>query len=51
MLRRSRQNDGFEFHPTLLQRILSAIYRLINLFVSWDRLPTSAKSGLCEFRR
>jgi hypothetical protein len=35
-----RQNDGFEFHPTLLQRILSTIYRLINFFVSWDRLPT-----------
>src|ERR1700732_2857639 len=36
----SRQNDGFEFRPTLLQRFLSAIYRLINFFVAWHRLPT-----------
>jgi hypothetical protein len=36
----SRENDGFEFHPTLLQRILDAAYRVINFFVRWDRLPT-----------
>jgi hypothetical protein len=36
----SRENDGFEFHPTLLQRLLDAAYRVINFFVRWDRLPT-----------
>ena len=36
----SRENDGFEFHPSLLERILSALYRVINLFFSWHRLPT-----------
>ena len=35
----SRQNDGFEFHPTLLQRILDAVYAVINAIVRWDRLP------------
>ena len=36
----SRENDGFEFHPTGLQRFLDAVYRVINIFVRWDRLPT-----------
>lgn len=36
----SRQNDGFEFHPSLLQRFLDVVYRLINIFVRWDYLPT-----------
>jgi hypothetical protein len=35
----SRENDGFEFHPTGLQRFLDATYRIINVFVRWDRLP------------
>ena len=35
----SRENDGFEFHPTGLQRLLDAAYRVINIFVRWDRLP------------
>ena len=35
----SRENDGFEFHPTRLQRLLDAVYRVINIFVRWDRLP------------
>jgi hypothetical protein len=36
----SRENDGFEFHLRPLERILSAVYRVINLFVVWHRLPT-----------
>lgn len=36
----SRQNDGFNFHPGLLERLLGVAYRAINFFVSWDRLPT-----------
>jgi len=36
----SRENDGFEFHPTGLQRFLDAVYRVINIFVRWDKLPT-----------
>jgi len=36
----SRQNDGLAFYPTLLQRFLDALYRLINRFVVWHRLPT-----------
>ena len=36
----SRQNDGFIFHPGLLQRLLDFAYRAINFFVRWDRLPT-----------
>jgi hypothetical protein len=36
----SRQNDGFIFHPGLLQRLLDVAYRAINFFVRWDRLPT-----------
>ncbi len=35
----SRENDGFEFHSTRLQRFLDAAYRIINVFVRWDRLP------------
>ena len=35
----SRENDGFEFHSTRLQRFLDATYRIINLVVRWDRLP------------
>jgi hypothetical protein len=35
----SRQNDGFEFHPTRLERFLDVAYRVINVFVRWDRLP------------
>jgi hypothetical protein len=36
----SRQNDGFEFHASLLQGFLDILYRVINFFVRWDRLPT-----------
>ena len=36
----SRENDGFEFHPTRLQQFLDVAYRIINVFVRWDRLPT-----------
>src|SRR4029079_13007721 len=28
----SRENDGFEFHPTRLQRFLDVAYRFINVF-------------------
>ncbi|MFL6931606.1 MAG: peroxidase family protein, partial [Xanthobacteraceae bacterium] len=34
----SRQNDGFEFKLSWYQRLLSAIFRVVNIFVSWDRL-------------
>ena len=34
----SRQNDGFEFKFSLLQKVLSAFFRVINVFVPWDRL-------------
>ena len=36
----SRRNDGFEFHAGLLQRLLDVVYRVINFFERWDRLPT-----------
>jgi hypothetical protein len=36
----SRENDGCEFRPSLLQRFLSGIYRVINRFALWHRLPT-----------
>src|SRR5258708_35397751 len=36
----SRQNDGFEYHDGLLQRFLDVVYRAINFFKRWDRLPT-----------
>jgi hypothetical protein len=36
----SRQNDGFDIHKSLLQRFLDIVYRVINFFVRWDRLPT-----------
>jgi Animal haem peroxidase len=36
----SRRNDGFEFHGGLLQRLLDVVYRVINFFERWDRLPT-----------
>jgi hypothetical protein len=35
----SRRNDGFEFHGGLLQRLLDVVYRAINFFERWDRLP------------
>jgi Animal haem peroxidase len=35
----SLQNNGFEFHPDWLQRCLNDIYRVINSFVRWYRLP------------
>jgi hypothetical protein len=38
----SAQNDGFEFHRSLTQRAIHAIYRLVNVFVPWHRLPTVA---------
>ena len=34
----SRQNDGFEFKFLLLQKVLSAFFRVVNVFVRWDRL-------------
>src|SRR5512143_3411517 len=49
----SRQNDGFEFHATLLQRFLDVLYRIINVFVRWDRLPTlmsAVNLGVCRDR-
>jgi Animal haem peroxidase len=36
----SHENDTFEFKFSRLQRVLSAIFRVVNLFVPWDRLPT-----------
>jgi Animal haem peroxidase len=36
----SRQNDGFEYHDGLLQRFLDVVYRAINFFERWHRLPT-----------
>ena len=36
----SRQNDGFEFRIGLLQRLLDLVFRIINFFEKWDRLPT-----------
>jgi hypothetical protein len=36
----SRRNDGFEFHAGLLQRLLDVVYRVINFFEGWHRLPT-----------
>ena len=47
----SRENDGFEFHPTGLQRFLDAAYRVINVFVRWDRLPMlMAAINIAAFR-
>ncbi|HET7911815.1 MAG TPA: peroxidase family protein, partial [Pseudolabrys sp.] len=47
----SRENDGFEFHPTRLQQFLDAAYRVINIFVRWDRLPTvMAAINIAVFR-
>jgi len=34
----SRQNDGFGFKLSWYQRLLSAVFRVVNIFVSWDRL-------------
>jgi hypothetical protein len=36
----SRENDGFEFHPSRVQRFLSVVYRVINTFIRWDQLST-----------
>ncbi|OKO74556.1 peroxidase family protein [Bradyrhizobium sp. AS23.2] len=36
----SRENDGFVFHRRVLDEILNVVYRVINFFVRWDRLPT-----------
>jgi hypothetical protein len=47
----SRENDGFEFHPTRLERFLDAAYRIINVFVRWDHLPTLlAAFNIAAFR-
>ena len=47
----SRQNDGFEFHPNPLERFLNVLYRVINVFVRWDRLPTLISAiNLAVFR-
>jgi heme peroxidase len=47
----SRENDGFEFHPTRLQRFLDVAYRIINVFVRWDQLPTlMAAFNIATFR-
>jgi hypothetical protein len=47
----SRENDGFEFHPTRLQRFLDVAYRIVNVFVPWDRLPTLlAAFNIAAFR-
>jgi hypothetical protein len=47
----SRQNDGFDFHQGLLQRLLDVVYRAINFFVRWDRLPTLiGATNLAVFR-
>jgi hypothetical protein len=35
----SRENDGFEFHPNLLQRLLSIVFCAVNCIVPWHRLP------------
>src|SRR4029079_6272468 len=48
----SRENDGFEFHPTRLQQFLDVAYRIINVFVRWDRLPALLAAGTFSgFRR
>lgn len=36
----SRENDGFVFHRGLLQAVLDVVYRVVNVFVRWDHLPT-----------
>jgi len=36
----SQENDGFEFHRSLGQRFIGAIYRVFNFFVPWHKLPT-----------
>ncbi|WP_253075641.1 peroxidase family protein [Bradyrhizobium sp. 188] len=36
----SRENDGFVFHRDLLQWVPDVIYRAVNFFVTWDKLPT-----------
>jgi heme peroxidase len=47
----SRENDGFEFHPTRLQRFIDVAYRIINVFVRWDQLPTlMAAFNIAAFR-
>jgi hypothetical protein len=47
----SRENDGFVFHPTLLERFLDVLYRFINRFVVWHRLPTlAAAANLSVYR-
>jgi hypothetical protein len=47
----SRQNGGFEFHPNPLERFLNVLYRVINVFVRWDRLPTLISAiNLAVFR-
>jgi heme peroxidase/lipoxygenase len=35
----SQENDGFEFHRSLGQRVIGAIYRVVNFFVPWHKLP------------
>jgi hypothetical protein len=35
----SRENDGFVFHRGLLQWVPDVVYRAINFFVRWDKLP------------
>jgi hypothetical protein len=35
----SRENDGFEYRPGLLQRLLSIIFRVVDRIVRWHRLP------------
>jgi hypothetical protein len=35
----SRASDGFEFHRSVMQRLLAAVYSGINRIVPWHRLP------------
>jgi hypothetical protein len=35
----SRENDGFQYRPDLLDRTLTVLFRAINWIVPWDRLP------------
>ena len=35
----SRENDSFEFRRNVMQRLLAAIYSVVNRIVPWHRLP------------
>ena len=45
----SQENDGFEFHRSLGQRFIGAIYRVVNFFVPWHKLPTVLGGSTLKF--